>query len=321
MKKRGRMKRIFESKKAFEMSFAWIFAIIAGAVILFLAIYFASKMISSERFAVDAQTSAQLSILLDPLETSVEAGKASTIRFNKEMRIYNDKCDVSGNFGYQEIGTTAQSGLGKKWQEPAYGKELYNKYLFSQEIEQGKEFFVFSMPFEFPFKISDLIVFSADKYCFLEATNNIKEGLEGLNLENVQFTDSKLNCSEGSKIVCFKGDIGSCDIVVYESSVVKDSKVLFYTGNLVYAALFSDAEVYECNVKRLINLRLVNLALVYKDKIEFVQQRGCDSLLEIPLTNLISSAQSLNSSRDLLALQASADEIGKINENAVCKIY
>src|SRR3989344_6408770 len=310
-----------KNKRGFEMSFAWMFAIIAGAVILFLAIYFASKMISSERFAVDAQTSAQLSILLDPLETSVEAGKASTIIFNKEMRIYNDRCDVSGNFGYQEIGTTAQSGLGKKWQEPAYGKELYNKYLFSQEIEQDKEFFVFSMPFEFPFKISDLIGFSADKYCFLEATNNIKEGLEGLNLENVQFTDSKLNCSEGSKIVCFKGDIGSCDIVVYESSVVKDSKVLFYTGNLVYAALFSDAEVYECNVKRLINLRLVNLALVYKDKIEFVQQRGCDSLLEIPLTNLISSAQNLNSSRDLLALQASADEIGKINENAVCKIY
>ena len=321
MKKRGKMKRIFESKKAFEMSFAWMFAIIAGAVILFLAIYFASKMISSERYSVDAQTSAQLSILLDPLETSVEAGKASTIRFNKEMRIYNDKCDVSGNFGYQEIGTTAQSGLGEKWQEPAYGKELYNKYLFSQEIEQGKEFFVFSMPFEFPFKISDLIVFSADKYCFLEATNNIKDGLEGLNLQGVMFTDNKNNCSEGSKIVCF-GQSSGCDIAVYEGSVVKGGDFLYYTGNLVYAALFASPEVYECNVKRLINLRLVNLALVYKDKIDFVQQRGCDSLLEIPLTNLINSARSLNSSQDLLALQAtSVDEINRINENAVCKIY
>lgn len=310
-----------KNKKAFEMSFAWMFAIIAGAVILFLAIYFASKMISSERFAVDAQTSAQLSILLDPLETSVEAGKASTIRFNKEMRIYNDRCDVSGNFGSQEIGTTAKSNLGEKWQEPAYGKRLYNKYLFSQEIEQGKEFFVFSVPFEFPFKVSDLIVFSADKYCFLGATNDIKDGLEGLNLVNVQFTDSKLNCSEGSKIVCFNGNVGSCDIVVYENSVVKDSKVLYYAGNLVYGALFSSPEVYECNVKRLIKLRLVNLALVYKDKIDFVQQRGCDSLLEIPLASLVGSAQSLNSSQDLLALQASADEIGKINENAVCKIY
>lgn len=315
------MKRIFESKKAFEMSFAWMFAIIAGAVILFLAIYFASKMISSERFAVDAQTSAKMSILLDPLETSVEAGKASTISFNKEMRIYNDRCGVSGNFGSQEIGTTAKSNLGEKWQEPAYGKELYNKYLFSQEIEQGKEFFVFSVPFEFPFKISDLIIFSADKYCFLEATNDIKDNLEGLNLQGVMFTDDENNCSEGSKIVCF-GQSSGCDIEVYESSVVKDSKVLYYTGNLVYAALFSDAKVYECNIKRLINLRLVNLALVYKDKIDFVQQRGCDSLLELPIANLINSARALNSSQEILLMQETVDEIDKAESGASkCKVY
>ena len=310
-----------ESKKGFEMSFAWMFAIIAGAIILFLAIYGASRFISSERFVVDAQTSTALSILIDPLETGVESGKASKIQFNKEMRIYNDRCEVTGNFGSQEIGTTAKSGLGDKWQEPAYGKELHGKYLFSQEVEQGKEFMVMSVPFEFPFKVSDLIIFSGEEHCFFQATGEIKDDLEGLNLQGIQFTDDKNNCSEESKIICTGGDSGDCDIIVYENSVFKDGKALYYTENLLYAAIFSDSIVYECNIKRLINLRLVNLALVYKDKIEFVGKRGCNSLLEAPLAVLINSARELDSSKDLFSLLEIVKDIKDKNDDATCKIY
>ena len=65
-----------KNKKALEMSFAWIFAIIAGIVILFLAIYATSQFIKTRRYEIDIQTAAKLAILLDPLETSLEAERA-----------------------------------------------------------------------------------------------------------------------------------------------------------------------------------------------------------------------------------------------------
>jgi len=39
-----------------QISFTWLFAIIAGAFILFLAIFMTSKLIGTEQVALDAKT-------------------------------------------------------------------------------------------------------------------------------------------------------------------------------------------------------------------------------------------------------------------------
>ena len=313
-----------KNKKAFEMSFAWIFAIIAGIAILFLAIYATSQFIKTRRYEIDIQTAAKLAILLDPLETSLEAGKSSVIGFSSEARIYNDKCKDYGNFGEQKIGVTVNSGVGGKWQEPAYSKPFYNKYIFSDEIEQNKEFYVFSKPLKMPFKISDLIFFSGQEYCFIMSPGDIEDELQDLNIKNAHFTDKKSNCSENSKKVCF-GQSSGCDIAVYGSGyefesgyVAKEGKNLYYVGPLIYGAIFSSPEVYECNVKRLM-LRLVNLCLIYKDKIEILEKKECNSLLDSHLNELINLART--DSPQLSAVKDKADEIDIINNAAVCKVF
>lgn len=313
------------NKKAFEMNFAWIFSIIVGAVILFLAIYTVSQIIRTERYKLDTKTAAKLSILLDPLETSLEAGKSSLIIFNSETRIYNE-CFDSGSFGKQTISIASKSRLGKEWQKPGGDTSLYNKYIFSDNIEESKEFSVFSKPFNMPFKVSDLIFFSGQEYCVVQSPEEIEDELESLGIKNVHFTDMKSNCSRESKKVCFAQSVG-CDIAVYGDNydfssgyVTKEGKILHYTDSLIYAALFSSPKVYECNVKRLM-LRLISLCLVYKDKIKVLEKRECSSLLDSHLSELISLANALNSSRGLSAVQEKAQEIKRINEAAVCKIY
>ena len=104
------------NKKAFEMSFAWIFAIIAGISILFLAIYGTTQAIKTRNYEIDTQTSDKLAILLNPLETSMEFSKSSIVRFGEVTKIFNDKCYTYGNFGQQSIGISS----GEK--EQSYGK-------------------------------------------------------------------------------------------------------------------------------------------------------------------------------------------------------
>jgi len=314
------MKRL--NKKGFEMNFAWIFAIIAGIAILFLAIYATSQFIKTRRYEIDAQTSAKLAILLDPLETSLEAGKRSLISFSDETRIYNDRCRDYGNFGSQEIGVSISPGIGEKWQNPAYVEPIHNKYIFSQDIEQSKEFYVFTKPFKMPFKVSDLIFFSGTEYCFVDAPDDIEDELRGLGIRNVNFTNNKQECGEEDEKVCFSNYVG-CDISVYDNFdsgyVKKGNKNMYYTGPLIYGAIFSSPEAYECNIKRLM-LRLINLCLIYKDKIEILEKKECGSLLDGPLSEMITLSRNLELSQ-LVIIKDKADEIENINNAAVCRLF
>ena len=84
------------NKKAYlQISFAWLFAIIVGAFILFLAIYGVTKLIKTEETTQEARTGKEISVLLNPLETSFETGKTTSLTLPIETRIYN-KCNNYG---------------------------------------------------------------------------------------------------------------------------------------------------------------------------------------------------------------------------------
>lgn len=304
---------MLKNKQALEMSFTFIFSIIAGAVILFLAIFLASKIINAFQEKNQQQASSQLSILLDPLETSLESGISRLLSFNSEITIYNDKCSAYGNFGEQRIGVS-YSSFGKKG-SPSYGKYQYDKYIFSEEVEQSKEFYIFSKPFKMPFKISDLIIVLSKDYCFVNAPEDIEDEMHGLGIYKLNFTDNKEACPKRSKVVCFSGAFG-CDINVHgdlESGFVsKQGDNLYYTDSLIYPAIFSSPEVYECNIKRLM-LRISSLCSIYQDKIKIMQKRGFDSMLDSHLMQLSSLAKNLKSSQGLGIIKEKADEIEIIN--------
>jgi len=310
MKKRGYL----------QISFAWLFAIIVGAVILFLAIYASTKLMSISQYELDTKTAKNLGILLNPLETSFETAKVTFFTLPIETRIYN-KCEDYGDFGKQIIQISQKSF--NKWPEPAEEISFSNKYIFSEREIEGKKFYVFSKPFDFPFKVSDLIYITSSKkeYCFINPPDDIGEEISYLNQKNLLLEDELKeegkDCPENSIKICFGS--GDCEIHVYGDRIEKNGEKLYFEGDaLMYAAIFSDKDVYDCQLKRLMQ-RTKHLALIYQDKAEFIARTGCHSNLNLNL--LRNYAEDFSDSNDLAFMISIVNDIKDKNEDANCKLF
>ncbi|MFW6225661.1 MAG: hypothetical protein ACOC3V_01720, partial [bacterium] len=183
-----------DNKAYLQVSFAWLFAIIVGAFILFLAIFIAYKMIDSGKTQQDAELGKEIDILLNPLETSFESSTSVSINVPLESRIYV-KCGLDNSFGFQEIKVNQKSL--DKWSETNIGVKSYNRYLFVDNYAEGERFYLFSKPFKTPFKISDLtyLTSSKDKYCFDSPPEKIEQEIDNLNQDNLLLkTNEKNEC-------------------------------------------------------------------------------------------------------------------------------
>jgi len=282
-------------KGALQISFAWLFAIIVGAIILFLAIYGVIKFTSTEQTIQDAKTGKDFGILLNPLETGFEESKSSSLTMPVDTRIYN-RCDEGGTFGKQIIKISQLSF--NKWTETNVNISFENKYLFSEKYVEGKKFYIFSKPFKFPFKVTDLIYItsSEDKYCFKDAPPHVQEELEDLNQENLILEE--VGCPENSINVCFEDSNCEINVNLIRQKVVKNEDVLYFEGDaLMYAAIFSDKDVYECQLQRIMK-KTEQLGFLYLDKKQLITQTvGCDSDANVAL--LINFAINFQDSLDI----------------------
>ena len=322
------------NKKAYEFSFAWIFAIIIGAVIIFVAIYASTQLIDTSRFLGDTETAKQIGTLLSPLETTLESGKTSIIRTQAETRIFNECVSSRGTFGSQDISVSTSSGVGDVWPKtPGATSSFHNKYMFSSEIVQGEEFYAFSTPFKFPFKIADIIILWSEKesYCFVtDYDDDAFLELSNSNQRNVLNVTSPSDCPAGSISVCFKGS--GCDIAVSKASrtITKNGETLHYEKSfskgteysLLYAAIFSPKEIYECQVKRLMN-RASEISLLYNEKSSFLSPKGCGSARVQPLLLEYSNlASSITSSQDLKTIiNPVTSNLNNENARLQCKLF
>ena len=307
------------NKKAFlQISFAWLFAIIVGAFILFLAIFASTSIIQTEQTSTDAQTAKEIGILLNPLETGFETGKTNSIIIPSETRIFN-RCNNDGFFGRQII-KVSQKTFGE-WTDTNVDVGFSNKYIFSENFVEGKKFFLFSKPFEFPFKVTDLIYLTSaeKKYCFLNPPEQIEDEISSLNQENLLLT----NCDVNSVRVCFNSN-SNCDITVnYGSRYVdkNNERMFFYTDSLMYSAIFSEKEIYECQLKRVMQ-RAEQLSLLYIDKAEFISREGCNTNLNqelLELNNLENNFRSSeNFNNNIINL---VNKIETRNKIAECKLW
>ena len=135
-------------KGAIEFSFAWIFAIIAGMFILFLAIYGVIKFIHLQKTEIDAETAKGIGVLTNPFEAGFESSTRDRITLPTLTRIYLD-CDNGSIFGRQIISTSEK--LSNRWSEED-GRltevSFQNRYIFGKNPVEGKSFYMFSKPFE-----------------------------------------------------------------------------------------------------------------------------------------------------------------------------
>jgi hypothetical protein len=311
---------------ALEFSFTWIFAIVAGMFILFLAIYGVSKFMGISKSSQDAQGAMSIGILTNPLESSFDTAKRTLMKTSVETRIYTD-CKNNTFFGKQMIQISQKTY--SKWSDTGVPVDFPNKYIFSNNPIEGKSFYLFSKTFELPFKVADLIYMTSteDKYCFKNAPSEIKEELEvltGSNLSaNENFFTKASDCTSESINVCFSGGT-NCNIKVntISKSVEKEGKIMYYEGNaLMYAAIFSNKEDYECQLDRLMD-RTGQLSDIYRDKSNFVFQKiGCDSGLSINLVLLKNMAQNFGDSGTLNTIYTLAEDIDRENNYGECKLW
>lgn len=306
MKKKGQL----------NISFGWIFAIIIGAVILFLAIYAATKGISIGQKTETTKTAAELGVMLNSLETGFETAKKDKITMPLETRIYNG-CENYGSFGNQVI-SSAEKNF-DEWSTPGTEITFPNKYIFSKEVIEGKSFTLILKPFKFPYKVSDLIYLISTKetYCFIDTPKDIEDEIEDLKMENVLVE----NCPEDSINVCF-GYSDDCDIEVNDNgkSIEKNGDVVYFEGDaLMYAGIFSDKVTYECHLRRLMK-RVKELAELYQQKAVLISNT-CISDLSSELSILISSIDNYEDSSDLSSLSYNMDTLEAKNKYSQCSLW
>jgi hypothetical protein len=322
---------MIKNKGGFEMSFSVIFAIIAGAVILFLAIYATTSLIKGGQETTYTEAAKSIDNYLGDLVTGISEGVSTKIIFKKETRILFD-CSYSSEstsspFGQQTIGFSEESGIGERWYESKTKITRKNKYIFANNTEQGKKMFIFIKPFYMGFKVDDLIIMSSNQYCFVKNSmpNRIIEDLENLNMENVNLVDSLNVCGNKNVTVCFGN--GNCDVNVYSDSclgcdeyevgrVEKDGDSADYVGNLLYGAIFSSPEIYKCNLARL-GKKTAVLSELYLGKIDEVSSKNCNSVIGPYLQVLSNGFNEENVKSQYRVVK----EMDSENEIAVCKIY
>jgi len=302
---------------AFEISFAWLFAILVGGFILFLAIFASVKLIGVGEQEVSAKTSKEIGILLNPLETGFESARSASFTLPSETRIFGS-CDLEGSFGRQLIGVSQKSF--NQWVETDLEVQFLNKFIFNEEFVEGKKFYIFSKPFNFPFKVGDLIYLSSQNYCFLDAPDHIAREVENLNQKNLLVG----NCTDPSIKVCFSSE-SECNMEVdYSGKSVKKSSgtMYFEEDSLMYAAIFSERGVYECQVQRLMK-KIDQLSQVYQNKMIITSREGCDSNLESDLGALRSLVNQVGSSANLgINLRTTVDGIEDKNKfSSECKLW
>jgi len=257
---------MLKNKKA--QQFVWIFSIIIGAIILFLAVYSAGKYMQTAKFKEEAELERQFDILLTPFAA---IGEIATMTLSKEVKMpadieLNFECSAIEDFEQIDVKT----GKAEEREGPSY--KIRGKYVFAESLK-GKEFWIFAKPLELPWRIDDMIYIVSEEYCFPDPPENIKKEISDLGSEKL-----RLDCSEESIVVCFEKRSG-CDVYVnYDQGIVrKQGKVLFFAEDaLLYGAIFSSAQVYECNVERLMK-RLsiqIELNLAAAKKLE---EKGCST--------------------------------------------
>ena len=308
---------MFGKKGELDIPFGWLFGLIVGAMILSLAIFMATKIMTQEQTKIDASFAKEIGVLMNPLQIGAGDSRSGNIKFAVDTQLYLT-CEEYGDFGKQKI-LVSQKSFGN-WTSTGVEVSFNNLHIFSKSLVEGKNFILMPRKFEFPYKITELMILipKTERYCFVDAPDNVVTEVQNWDLSNVV-----MNCSDGDIKVCFEGSSG-CDISVkYNEGIIQhpEGRIYFSDDDLMYAGIFSDVETYECQLKRLMK-KTASLAMLYRDKYPIIAKAGCSSNLNNDLVVFSSSLNSLESSNSIKSLATQAKTMGeKNNAKAECRLW
>lgn len=315
------------NKKAQMPEFNWIFVIIVGAVILFLAVMFSGKLIKTSTYQQSAELLPAFDVLLNPF--SSVGNLVKTIRLQNEV-IVEINCSRNNEnlLGSEKIRTKSKGAFGKWSEFTDFPYAFYDKYVFADQLE-GKTFYVFSKPFEMPFKIDEMIYMTYENYCFVNAPADIEQELTAIELETLKVGE----CSENDKRVCFGGATG-CEITVigddanYNTGHVEkteknvEKRLYFASKSLMYGAIFASSSNYNCNFARLME-RLKQLTSIYKRKADTLTIKGCNMMAISGLIEKLGSKANIvkGPGADKKTLYDAAQELENLNVAITCPVF
>lgn len=311
------------NKKA-VIEFSWIFAVIVGAIILFLAFYFVGTNLLSKQYEQATVEAYSLDIILNPFS---QFGELKTIEAKPIALPQKSVVEFSCYAQAQSLGTNEITIASKK--ERGIPRVVYDKYIFAESTVETRKFQALSIPFEMPWRVAEIIILWPydKKYCFISAPQFIKDTLgnetsTGLNISSIYFD----SCPEGSTRVCFQGG-SNCDIQIngaqqHKGSTNKQGSVIYFASDaLMYASIFSDKEIYNCNLKRLAS-RLYLETTIYEEKAKALARKGCTVSFNINALKQTSLELSNSVSESKLnQLWNAAQQIKQQNDIASCSIF
>jgi hypothetical protein len=323
------------NKEGFEFSFTWLFALIAGAAILFIAIYTSGRILDTSQYEQSSETASRLVTIFDPLGVASSAeSKSGIIALDSEIRITSD-CYTDGSFGRQKFYVSEKKSFSDSYGDRGIGTETSNKYIFPGASLEGRSYRYFTKSMNMPFRVADMIVIIPEKtYCFVNAPEFIIEELEQLGMTNVITKTSLGGCKQNvtsitrQEIACFGSAQNSeCGIKItdtpgagpeYTTGYVESGQGRkYFFSSMIWPAIFSENKDYECNVKRMM-MRTSALANVYSQKAKLLSARGVCETNTAGLTILASSARGLVSSSDIYMVRNSLEGI---DENNACELW
>lgn len=308
-----------------EFNFVLLFAIFAGITILALAIYGAAQFANTGRFQTSTLVAKQLDVLTDPFQAGFASAQKNEISFNQNVIIKNS-CENFTQFGSNDLSVLIDMSLGQE----KYGTpiKIKDKYIFSSEQIHGKKIYSLSKSFNFPFKISDYLIFFSedDNYCLEDSPDWFKQELQNLEMPILKFKDCKNN--ELYTQVCFSDS--SCDIYIsggcngpdceneYDiGAVSKKGSILYYQKDLLLPAIFSDSLIYNCNVNRLLEKASI-LTEIYSEKANLLNQKDCINYLQSDLESL---KQQIDSGADIRSLHFIQHDLLIKNRQSSCRVW
>lgn len=302
------------------MSFSWIFALIVGAAILFGAIYMISQISKTSEMSQSATSASELGAIFDSLQSTQESAKTAEIKFPLNSSIRN-RCDLAGEFGTQKL--SVEQYIKGEWTRSNLDITYKNKYIFSKEITYGETFLIFTKQLNYPYKVANLIYLTSldDKYCFKNPPRDVRSEIKDLSLygKNIILDD----CTDETTNVCFRTNTEDCDVFVQYNQgylVKEENRTYFENDAMLYGAIFSDIDVYECQMARLMK-RANILSKIYYDKaVSLIDV--CEPSTIGELNQLMKLTEEYNNTKDdLMSIDYLVGTMESKNKYSRCRLW
>jgi len=325
--KQNKRKKIIEvfpkNKKAFlDISFSLIFTFIIGGMIIFGAIYGLNRYSGTQEKIRSATVGEELKNIITSFESVSDEAKTGSAEFPKETKIIS-KCENIGEFGDHSFRITEE--LNNRMSENDQKIKSKSNYVFSKGELQGKKFNLFAKSFNFPYEVTTVVYLTEanDKYCFFDAPRDIEKELRALNQDNIILRKCDDDENKNATKICFNSR-NECDVNVDrsqdKSGIVKKNEKEYAFSNdvLMYAAIFSDSNNYECGVTRLIK-RTKLLSNLYMEKSSLLKNR-CENDIISSLGSFNSVLDNYKESKDIFSVLNAEIDVERKNEG-MCKLW